>query len=73
MKARAIPFPHKQPTRGDNIVSVAKGGSATPGTTKQLLPPCKVLKDYIYTYIYIYIYTPDQLRAETALDVHLHF
>ena len=51
-------------------VSVAQGGTATPGTTKQLLPPDRVLKEL---YIYIYIYTPDQLRAETTFDVNLHF
>ena len=97
MKARAIPRPHQPPTRGHNTVSVAQGGTATPGATKQLLPPDKVLKElyiyiyiyariiyiyiyelYIYIYIYICelyicIYTPDQLRAETTWDVHLHF
>ena len=72
MKAHAIPCPHQPPTRGDNIVSVAQGGTATPGATKQLLPPDRVLRDS-YIYIYIYIYTPDQLNAETALDVNLHF
>ena len=40
----------------DNTVSVAQGGIATPGATKQLLPPDRVLKElYIYIYIYIYI------------------
>ena len=57
VKARAIPCPHQPPSRGDNTVSVAHGGSATPGATKQLLPPDKVLREsYIYIYIYIYIY-----------------
>ena len=51
MKARAIPHPHQSPTRGDNTVSVAQGGTATPGATKQLLPPDRVLKE-----LYIYIY-----------------
>ena len=74
VKARVIPCPHQPPTRGDNTVSVAHGGIATPGATKQLLPPDWVLRElYIYIYIYIYIYTPDQLRAETTLDVILHF
>ena len=80
MKARAIPCPHQPPSRGDNTVSVAQGGTATPGATKQLLPPDRVLRElYIYIYIYIYIYmcvyiyTPDQLNAETTLDVNLHF
>ena len=74
VKARAIPCPHQPPTRGDNTVSVAQGGTATPGATKQLLPPDRVLREsYIYIYIYIYIYTPDPLNAETTLDVNLHF
>ena len=79
MKARAIPCLHQPPTRGDNTVSVAQGGTATPGATKKLLPPDRILRElYIYMYIYmcvcvyIYIYTPDQLRAETTLDVNVH-
>ena len=76
VKARVIPCPHQPPTRGDNTVSVAQGGTATPGTTKHLLPPDWVLREYIHThthiYIYIYIRTPDQLWAETTLDVNLH-
>ena len=39
VKTRAIPYPHKPPTRGNNTVSVAQGGTAIPGATKQLLPP----------------------------------
>ena len=70
MKARAIPYPHQPPSRGDNTVSVAQGGTATPGATKQLLPPDRVLRQ---SFIYIYIYTPDSLNAETTLDVNLHF
>ena len=72
MKARAIPCPYQPATRGDNTVSVALGGTATPGATKQLLPPDRALRE-LYIYIYIYIYTPDHLRAETTLDVILHF
>ena len=30
LKARAIPCPHQPPSRGDNTVSVAQGGTATP-------------------------------------------
>ena len=30
--------------QGDNTVSVAQGGTATPGTTEQLLPPDRVAK-----------------------------
>ena len=48
VKTRAISCPHQPPARGDNTVSVAQGGTATPGATKQLL--------YIYIYMYIYIY-----------------
>ena len=36
MKARAIPSPNQPPTRSNNTVSVVQGGTATPGTTKQL-------------------------------------
>ena len=52
MKAHAIPCPHQPRTRGDNTVSVAQGCTATPGATKQLLPPDKVFKRIIYIYIY---------------------
>ena len=62
VKARAIPCPHQLG------VSVAQCATDTPGATKQLLPPDKVLRE-LYVYIYIYIYTPDQLKAETTLDV----
>ena len=41
----AIPCPHQPPTRGDNTVSVAQGSAATPGATKQLLPPDRVLRE----------------------------
>ena len=57
-----IPYLHQPPTRSDNTVSVAQGGTATPGATKQLLPQNRVFNRiiYIYTlavkYIYIYIY-----------------
>ena len=30
--------------QGDNTVSVAQGGTATPGATEQLLPPDRVFK-----------------------------
>ena len=72
MKACAIPCPHQPPTRCDNTVSVAQGDTDTPGANEQLLPPDRVLRES-YIYIYIYIYTPDQLNAETTLDVNLHF
>ena len=51
VKARAIPCPHRLPTRGDNSVSVAESGTATPGATKQFLAPDRVLRE-----LYIYIY-----------------
>ena len=55
VKARAIPCPHQPPSRGDNTVSVAQGGTAILGATKQLLQPDRVLREsYIYIYIYIY-------------------
>ena len=60
VKASVIPCPNQPPTRGDNTVLVTQGGTATPGATKQLLPLDSVC-------------TPDQLRAETTLDIHLHF
>ena len=53
--------------QGDNTVSVAQGGTATPSATKQLLPPDRVFKTIIY--IYIYIHTQDQLKADITLDV----
>ena len=62
-------LPSSAANQSDNTVSVAQGSTATPGATKQLLPPDRVLKEL---YIYIYIYTPDQSLAETTLDVHLH-
>ena len=64
VKTRVIPCSHQPPTSGDNTVLVAQSGIATPSTTKQLLPPDRVLKE---------LYMPDQLRAETTLDVYLHF
>ena len=51
LKARVIPCPHQLPTRGDNTVSVAQSGTATPVATKQLLPPDRVFKRIIYIYI----------------------
>ena len=69
VKARALPYPHQPPTRNDNTVSVAQGGTATPGATKQLLPPGRVLKRNIY----IYIYTSNQLKVEITMYIHLHF
>ena len=71
----SILCPHQPATRSDNTVSVAQGGTTTPGTTKQILPLDRVFK-YIYIYIYIiyiYIYMPDQLKGEITLYIHLHF
>ncbi len=38
--------------QGDNTVSVAQGGTATPGATEQLLPPDRVFKRNIYLRIH---------------------
>ena len=35
--------------QGDNTVSVAQGGTATPGATEQLLPPDRVFKKIPYS------------------------
>ena len=44
--------------QGDNTVSVAQGGTATPGATEQLLPPDMVFKIPIPVYnIYTFIFT----------------
>ena len=48
VKACAIPCPHQPPTRSDNTDSVAQAGTATPDTTKQLLPPDRVFKRIVY-------------------------
>ena len=47
----------------DNTVSVTQGGTATPGATKQLLPPDRVFKK-----IYINIYARST-KADITLDV----
>ena len=44
--------PSSAANQADNTVSVAQGGTATPGATKQLLPPDLYLKEKIYIYIY---------------------
>ena len=84
MKACAIPCPHQPPTRDDNTVSVAQGSTATPGTTKQLLPPEKVFKRIIYArttksrdyigYLFIFIFSVPfviflKTRLLSAIDV----
>ena len=48
-------LPSSAANHGDNTVSVAQSGTATPGATKQLFPPDRVFKRNIYIYIYIYI------------------
>ena len=72
MKARAIPYHHQPPTRGDNTVSVAQGSTATPGATNQLLPSDRVLKE-LYICVCVCVCVADQLRSVTTLDVNLHF
>ena len=49
--------------QGDNTVSVAQGGTATPGATEQLLPSDRVFKKKKS------MYTQDQLKADITLDV----
>ena len=62
--------------QGDNTVSVAQGGTATPGATKQLLPPDRVFKRnvyffyiYIHTFIYIYIYIYIYIKCSACVCV----
>ena len=38
--------------QGDNTVSVAQGGTATPGATEQLLPPDRIFKRNTYLCIH---------------------
>ena len=42
VESLAIPYPHQPPTMVDNTISVAQGGTATPGATKQFLLPDRV-------------------------------
>ena len=49
-KTRAIPCPHQPPTKGDNTVSVAQGGT---GATKQLFQRDRVFKIIMYIFIHI--------------------
>ena len=60
VKASVIPCPHQPPTKGDNTVSVAQGGTATPVATKRLLPPDRVWRE-------LYIYIPDHFRQHWTL------
>ena len=60
VNAHTIPCPHQPPTRGDNTVSVAQGGSYRNCVMNALL---KSLQSQLHThthtyiyYIYIYIY-----------------
>ena len=71
VKARAIPCPHQPPSRGDNTVLVAQGDTATPGATKQLLPPDRVLRE-LYIYMYIYIYARS-IKCRDYIGRNLHF
>ena len=50
-----IPCSPQTPTISDNTISVVQNSTATPGATKQLLPPDRVSRKIIYIYIYIYI------------------
>ena len=51
--------------QGDNTVSVAQGGTATPGVTEPLLPTDRVFKKKKKKSMY----TQDQLKADITLDV----
>ena len=51
VKARAIPCPHQPPSRGDDTVSVAQGGTATP--YQAAFATGQGIKRIIYIYIYI--------------------
>ena len=75
VKASVTPCLYQPLTRGDNTVSVAQSGTATPGATKQFLPPDRVFKriTHTHTHTHTYIYILDQLKAEITLYVHLHF
>ena len=69
VKEHTIPCPQQQPTRGDNTVSVAQGGTATAVATKHLLPPHRVFKRIIY----IYAQHIRSTKADITEYVHLHF
>ena len=56
VKARAIPYPHQPPSRGDNTVSVAQGGYCHPWRYQTAFATGQGIKRIIYIYIYIYIY-----------------
>ena len=68
VKPCAIPYPHQPPTRGDNTVSVAQGGTPTPGDTKQLLPSDRVLREL---YINGQHHHTRQSLSETSRQIHL--
>ena len=52
VKARAILCPHQPPSRGDNTVSVAQGGTGTPGSTASRFYHRTGYSKEIYIYIY---------------------
>ena len=56
--------------QGDNTVSVAQGGTATPGATEQLLPPDRVFKRN--KKIYIYNVTKRKLKL-VRLSLYIYF
>ena len=61
--------------QSDNTVSVAQGGTATPGATKQLLPPDRVLKrKYMWNIIKHNIRTSMNERTHFFIKIYLsHF
>ena len=66
MKARTIPCLHQPPTRGDNSF-----GSSRRYCHSWCYQAAFATGLGIKRNIYIYIYMPDQLRAETTLDINL--
>ena len=60
--------------QGDNTVSVAQGGTATPGTIEQLLPLDRVFKRNLCISMYIYVYTRSTKSGTLHWTfVHLEF
>ena len=59
--------------QGDNTVSVAQGGTATPGATEQLLLPDRVFKRNIYLiYLFIFIYFISEIYIYIYMCVCMH-
>ena len=72
VKACSIPCPHQPPTRGDNTVSIAQDGTATPGTTKQLLPQDRVFKRITHTHTHTHIHTYTHRHTHTHTYIYIY-